>query len=348
MSRSRATPAATMRVLQSLSAIQLDPLDPFLTNAELAVAARLFGYKKGMLFDPVNNGHYFEQWFKERCLLPAESFSHYTKLEFKPGWWKSVSYLQSVSEETVDRVLQTIIDAGPLTRKELDIFGNVVPHDWSGWTGTSKAIGVALEVLWTDCRITVVGRNEKGKRLYDIPERHFDVQADDSPYAHWAIEQRIQACGLISTNAGPIWRTLRKERTSGVVDELVAQKRILKVQIEDTPGTFLTTQEILDAEPQKPDSHMRVLGPLDNALWDRKLLARVFDFDYVWEVYKPASKRLWGWYVVPLLYKGAFVGRVEMQKTKQGLTVKNLWREKKPFPEKAWERCFQRIEKSIL
>lgn len=344
---SKASPTATMDVLRNLRAVQLDPLDPFLTNAELVMAARLSGYRKGMLLHPSNNGQYSEQWFKERCLIPSESFAPYRQLSFPHHWWRNVGYLKSVDPKTVDRVLSTIADAGPVTRKELDMFGNVEPHDWSGWTGTKKAIGVALEVLWTDTRIAVVGRDAKGKRLYDIPERHFAMEHSDINYAKWAILQRIQSSGIVSTNAGPIWRTLRKERTSGLLQTMQSEGEIAMFSIEGIPGTYISTQEKLDKPEEKPDQNMRILGPLDNFLWDRKLLARVFDFDYVWEVYKPAAKRLWGWYVVPLLYKGTFVGRVELHRQKGELRVKQMWRERTPFPETAWQKCFARMEKTI-
>jgi uncharacterized protein YcaQ len=56
---------------------------------------------------------------------------------------------------------------------------------------------------------------------------------------------------------------------------------------------------------------MRILGPLDPLLWDRALVKHVFGFDYVWEVYKPAAQRRWGWYVCPLLHRGRLVGRID-------------------------------------
>lgn len=72
---------------------------------------------------------------------------------------------------------------------------------------------------------------------------------------------------------------------------------------------------------------MRVLGPLDPLLWDRKLVRHAFGFDYVWEVYKPSSERRFGWYVCPLLHEGQLVGRIEARVTDGALVVERLWRE---------------------
>ena len=56
---------------------------------------------------------------------------------------------------------------------------------------------------------------------------------------------------------------------------------------------------------------MRAIAPLDPLIWDRDLTSKVFNFEYVWEVYKIPKDRRWGYYVFPLLYKGKFFGRLE-------------------------------------
>src|SRR4029079_6015371 len=63
--------------------------------------------------------------------------------------------------------------------------------------------------------------------------------------------------------------------------------------------------------PAGQDAGVAFLAPLDPLCWDRDLLRRLFDFDYVWEVYVPAPKRRWGYYVLPLVYGDRLVGRHE-------------------------------------
>jgi uncharacterized protein YcaQ len=69
------------------------------------------------------------------------------------------------------------------------------------------------------------------------------------------------------------------------------------------------------------------LAPLDPFVWDRDLLRSLFDFDYVWEVYVPARKRRWGYYVLPVLYGDRLVGRVEprIERSSGALRVLGLW-----------------------
>ena len=78
-------------------------------------------------------------------------------------------------------------------------------------------------------------------------------------------------------------------------------------------------------------------------------MRHLFDFDYVWEVYKPAERRVWGWYVQPLLHRGRLVGRlegtIENDARKGGekvLTITRLWRESKSFDEDALDAALSR------
>ena len=65
-------------------------------------------------------------------------------------------------------------------------------------------------------------------------------------------------------------------------------------------------------------------------MWDRKLIRTLFDFDYTWEIYTPAVKRKYGFYVLPLIYSDDFIGRIEAvaDKKTSTLAVKNIWYEK--------------------
>jgi len=83
------------------------------------------------------------------------------------------------------------------------------------------------------------------------------------------------------------------------------------------------------------DEAMRVVGPLDALIWDRELVQQVFDFEYVWEIYKPESERRWGYYVVPLLHRGRLVGRFEgKRRVGGGIEVIGRWGD---FEEGAFE-----------
>jgi len=90
---------------------------------------------------------------------------------------------------------------------------------------------------------------------------------------------------------------------------------------EGYPYYMLTsTLDLLDAP--LPPPRMIFLGPLDSMLWDRKTLRHIFDFDYIWEVYKPEQLRKWGYYVLPVFYGDRFVARIDSRLEKGGFDLK--------------------------
>jgi len=90
-------------------------------------------------------------------------------------------------------------------------------------------------------------------------------------------------------------------------------------------------------------------APLDNLIWDRKLINQLFGFDYTWEIYTPANKRKFGYYVLPLLYGENFIGRAEIivERKTGTLVVKNIWYEngvqQTPQLQTALNSCLQKF-----
>ncbi len=116
-------------------------------------------------------------------------------------------------------------------------------------------------------------------------------------------------------------------RTSPLVEEMVEAGELVDVTIEGSPRRYLALPSFLATRRPRYDDRVRILGPLDPLLWDRNLIRHAFDFDYVWEVYKPAHQRKWAWYVCPLLHRDTFIGRIDAHIEGNALVVKKLWLE---------------------
>jgi uncharacterized protein YcaQ len=233
----------------------------------------------------------------------------------------------------VRAVLDEIREHGPISARDLTDHGGVEPLDWSGWKGTGKATSMALEILWTRCDIVVTGRTDSGVKIYDVPERALGIlEEPDEPFARWAIRERAHAAGLLTRAGGSMWSMLSAMRTSPIVDEMIADGTLVEVTIEDSSRRYLAVPAFLDTPRPRYDNRVRILGPLDPLIWDRGLVRDVFDFEYVWEVYKPASQRKWGWYVCPLLYRDQLIGRVDARVDGDVLIVKKLWLDDEDAP----------------
>lgn len=319
--------AGTRKVLERLRCIQLDPLDVIGTNADLVVMARVDGVERGEVWRHLFPKRAFEHFAKERCILPAEVFPYYRRHghEAETPWWQHGERERRVAKDVVQAVLEEIRKHGPLPARALTDHGSVQPLDWSGWMGTSKATQMALEILWTRCDVVVAGRTESGQKIYDVPECAFgELAAPREDFARWAIRERARAAGLLTRAGGSMWSMLSRVRTSPAVDELIEAGELVEVSIEDTTRRYLAVPAFLETKRVRYDDRIRLLGPLDPLLWDRELVRHVFDFDYVWEVYKPAHQRRWGWYVCPLLHRDRFIGRVDAQTSKLWLEADDI------------------------
>lgn len=324
----------TRAVLERLRCIQLDPLDVIGTNADLVVMARVDDAGRGDVWQHLFPRRAFEHFAKERCILPAEAFAWYREQGHaaQAPWWRHGEREQRVPRELTAAVLAEIRERGPVTAKELTDHGRVEPIDWSGWKGTAKATSMALEILWTRCDIVVAGRDASGAKLYDVPERALPpLPKPEGDFARWALRERVQAAGLLTRAGGSMWSMLSDVRTSPLVGEMLGSGELLAVSIEDSPRRYLAVPSFLEHRG-RCDDRVRILGPLDPLLWDRDLVRHVFDFDYAWEVYKPAPQRKWGWYVVPLLHRDALVGRMEGRIERSTLVVQRLWLEREVDP----------------
>ncbi|HEX8253147.1 MAG TPA: winged helix DNA-binding domain-containing protein [Thermoanaerobaculia bacterium] len=318
----------TRAVLERLRCIQLDPLDMIGTNADLVVMARVDDVTRGDVWKHLFPKRAFEHFAKERCILPARTFPYYRGEGHRAEtpWWSHGERERRVPSNLVRAVLEEIRERGPLTARELTDHGAVQPLDWSGWKGTAKATSMALEILWTRCDVVVAGRTESREKIYDVPERALgelpDAQED---FATWAVRERTHAAGLLTRASGSMWSMLSRVRTSPLIDALLERGELIDVAIEESTRRYLAVPSFLETRRPRYDDHVRILGPLDPLLWDRDLVRHVFEFDYVWEVYKPAKQRRWGWYVCPLLHRDRLIGRIDARVEGKTLIVSKLW-----------------------
>lgn len=332
--------AGVQALIERLRCIQLDPLDPLGTNADLVALARVDGIARGDVYRHLLPGFAFEHFAKERCLLPARAFPWYrAELAVEAPWWSHGERLRRLPAGVVEKVLEEVRARGPVTADDLADHGSVEPLDWSGWRGTARAEKMALEVLQTRCEVVVCGRGPRGK-VYDVPERALPevARARVHPpsrgeaarveaFRRWALLERVEAAGFLSLAAGSTWSMLDPARRAGVPEALLAEGAVEEVQVAGSPRTYLAPRGFAERRHPAPDGRVRLLGPLDPLLWDRALVRAAFGFEYTWEVYRPAQLRRFGWYVCPLLRGDALVGRLDGAVARGALRVRAVWAE---------------------
>jgi uncharacterized protein YcaQ len=240
--------------------------------------------------------------------------------------------------EGAARILATIDDQGPLSSLEFedrDRFG--VAGSWYGSTRTKRI----LRSLWA-CGELVTHHRKGGRHYYDrpyrvIPEQHFALPplVDESAYYRWIILRRYMAAGILRPTAeAAIWSACNEaQKRKLALAQLVEAGLLTQLQIGELTGPYYaptSTFKLLD-EPH-PSPRVIFMGPLDSLLWDRKSVSQIFDFDYIWEVYKPAEQRKWGYYILPVFYGDRFVARVDSRLEKDNWIISRWWWEPDIIP----------------
>lgn len=174
------------------------------------------------------------------------------------------------------------------------------------------------------------------KKFYNLPDRVIPdhiLTADMSVAAQqdWLCTEAVARLGFATP--GDIKRFWEAVDTADVKD-WVANSNLIEVEVQTANRQWLpmlAPPDIADriADTPAPTSRLRILNPFDPVIRDRDRLSRLFGMDYRIEIFVPAAKRIWGYYVYPLLEGDRFVGRLEAKadRKKGTLSITRLWAE---------------------
>jgi uncharacterized protein len=325
------TPTDLPGVIDRLGTVQYDPLNPVGRNPDLVFQARIPGYQvddwqKAAYTDRI----LYDAWDKQACLVPVSDWPMRTLVREKFRPYHDREILQADAEGAA-KILAVIDEQGPLSSLEFEDrarFGE--PGSWYGTTRTKRI----LRSLWA-CGELVTHHRKGGRHYYERPQRviptqHFEGTplVDEAAYYRWIMMRRFQSTGILRQTAeAAIWSACEEAAKRKVaVAQLVEAGLLTQLQVgELTQPYYVQTSVLKLLDEPLSNPRMIFLGPLDSLLWDRKSLLQIFDFDYIWEVYKPAEQRRWGYYVLPVFYGDRFVARVDSRLEKGIWTISRWW-----------------------
>ncbi len=298
-----------------LRSVQFDPIAPVGCNHDLVLQARVPGYKVGDWQKLAYEGrHIYDGWDKMASLVPFEGWAVRRHIyEVHRRWWEKKIFEDH--KEAVDCILKEIAERGPLMPKECEF--QLRNDEWKGsWFGASVT-KQTLRALWHSGLIMTSGR-KSGQHVYDLTERVVPAQYLNLPLleakdaVRELVLERHRAMGILRPAASSeIWsnQVLSYGKREAMA-ALVQRGEIVPVDVEGvqahaTPH-FLSLLDQPSLEPR-----VKFIAPLDQFIWDRKMIAHLFGFEYVWEIYVPEPKRRWGYYVLPVLFGDALVARAE-------------------------------------
>jgi uncharacterized protein len=329
-------PDAVMEVFRRLGSVQFDPLAVAGRNHDLLLHARVADYDPGWCDRLYERRQIFEAYNKGLSLVPTSEFPW-----FRGTLSRNAPRTLAENADVAERVLERIRAEGPLSA--LDFERERGPTtDWFGMP--TNAVRAVLEAYAVTGALGLA-RRDGNRRYYDLIERLLPakVLARKVPLEEQLrhkLLSRYRAHGLLGVGGpgdvfGGLGPAKPDERWPGypgrnaLREELVERGDLVSVEVEGLRGKRLVVSEdvnLLEAPPEPPPS-VAFVPPFDPIVWDRKLLASLFEFEYVWELFHPPAKRRWGWYVLPIVFRDSFVGRIEprIERDEARVDVLGVW-----------------------
>lgn len=352
-------------IMQRIHSIQYDPLNVAARNADLVLQARVRDYRETYLYDLLYKEHKLVDGFdKEMCIYNTKDFAHfrYVREEHLKHVVFALRYRDQMGAlDILDDVRDFVEKHGRTGAKDISI-GEVRKSRW----GHKKLSSAALDYLFNSGELCVADKRG-AQKYFDLTERVLEgreFQSDQDmtieEFLEWYAERRIQSVGLIWNKAGGAWQghfLSDNALRSSILQILLEKGRIDEIQIEEIREPFYVAGNFQEyssfsaaahnaehipaknaqraVNDQASGGYVRFIAPLDNIMWDRNMLEKLFDFTYRWEVYTPAAKRTFGYYVLPVLYNGQFIARFEAEPVRQAgkFVVKNWWWEPETKPD---------------
>lgn len=327
---------------RQVGCIQYDPIDVCGKNAELVLQSRIKGFTKGLLAELLYEDRRLVDYpDKNLAIIPVEDWPYFERYR-QAARQHAERYPEM--EALTAQVRAHIQNQGVLSSDDLKLDGDFSWQSAIHWSAGNNSSRSVLEQMYSTGELIV--HHKKGTRkYYDLAKNYIHADLlnasepleDELEHHKWRVLRRIGAVGLLWNRASDallnIWG-LKAAQRNEVFRQLLDEARIVAVAVEHMKDMLYCRAEdlpLIETVLQNPEPRFRceLIAPLDNLMWDRKLINELFGFDYTWEIYTPAIKRKFGYYVLPLLYGESFIGRAEIiAERKTGtLVVKNIWYE---------------------
>ncbi|WP_353350744.1 crosslink repair DNA glycosylase YcaQ family protein [Aquicoccus sp. SU-CL01552] len=328
-------------VINGLGFVQVDSINTVARAHDMILFSRRPAYRPAQLKRLYEGDRaLFEHWTHDAAMIPMAFFPHW-HLRFardaerlKRRWreWQGHRF-----DDQFEPVLRHIRDHGPVTSSDLGQGEKKGSTGWWDWHPSKTA----LEYLWRTGALSIVGRDGFRKR-YDLTERVIDAalladpaRPDPEETVRWACGAALDRLGVATPGElAAFWALVTPAEAKAWCDASLAKGEIIEAEITCADGSLRRVFARPDLEAAAsnlppPPGRMRVLSPFDPALRDRARAARLFGFEYRIEVFVPAARRKYGYYVFPLLEGERIVGRIDMKalRDRDRLNVTALWPE---------------------
>lgn len=306
------------QLIERLGVLQIDSVNALVRSHYLPLYSRLGNYPQKLLdqaaWSQGRQRKLFEYWGHEASLLPVELYPlmrwRMQRASRGEGIYQQLSRFGREQQPTIARVLQAVRDQGALGAGSLSTRQEKAGQWWD-WSAEKHA----LEWLFAAGEVTVAGRRGF-ERLYDLPERVLPASIINHTELAEADAQRglllhaVKALGVgTEKDIRDYFRQDPAPAKAGLA-ELVEEGAIQAIQVQ---GCKQPAYALAEFKVPRKVTASALLSPFDSLIWERARTERLFDFHYRLEIYTPAHKRVYGYYVLPFLHQERIAARIDLR-----------------------------------
>lgn len=316
--------AHVRRLADRLNAFQIDSVNVLVRAHYMPAFSRLGPYPmKSIDSLAYDKRHFFEYWGHAACYMPMSLYPYFRwrmDAQSNADYWAKAP---ARAKRYVEEVYADVAERGPLTASEVKGAGKA-KGNWWGWSDGKRAI----ETLFRLGRVAIAGRR-RFERLYDVRERVIPRSALDAPVpSPDDAKKHLLVAAATARGVGTArgisdyfyidnwWDRQqvngkrRRTEVPRLISELVEEGRLVRASVEGWKQPAYVVPKV-----KAPRSlHTRaIVSPFDPLMWERRWTFEVFGFFYQIEIYVPAPKRAYGYYVLPFLLGDRFVARVDLK-----------------------------------
>ncbi|WGV15589.1 winged helix-turn-helix domain-containing protein [Fuscovulum ytuae] len=330
-----ASGAALAGLVDRIGFVQVDSITTVARAHDMILWSRRQGYRPAGLKRALERDRQlWEHWTHDASILPVALWPMWRgrfardEMRLRDGWRK---WFREGYEAQFDTILDRIARDGPVSSSDV---GEGEVRGKGGWWDWHPS-KTALEWLWRTGRIAVA-RRDGFKKVYDLTERVIPdavrgAEVSPEEEVEWACASALDRLGFgTAGEVAAYWNAVPGEAVRDWLAQAVRAGRVEEVLIEGADGTrrrVFASPGLVRQDVPEPPARMRVLSPFDPALRDRKRAEFLFGFRYRIEVFVPEPKRVFGYYVFPLLEGARLVGRIDVKRAGEVLAVRAVWPE---------------------
>lgn len=325
-----------LALIERLGFVQLDSIQWVERAHHMILFARNQTYRKRDLHRLLETDRaLFENWTHDASIIPTRFFPFWRRAmadkapDLAARWH---GYGRTGFLEQTEAIRAEIARRGPSRTAEIGEDEERSSGGWWEWNPSKSS----LEYLWRTGGLCVCHRVNFHK-VYDltenvIPAAHLAGEPPDrAALVDWACGAALDRLGFATTgDLAAFWGLVTPEEAKAWA---AGRNDVVEVAVESADGSrprkHLARPGLTGEAPPEPPARVRALSPFDPMIRDRKRARRLFNFDYTIEVFVPAEKRVYGYYVFPLMEGDGMIGRIDMKADRQAdaLAVRALWLE---------------------